>query len=568
MNKFGLIILSIMLSYSTKAQKITLQFTSSPTSTPSVSAAKLRFDKAFAYSFTLDDAAEDAYTVALPLFKGGRVNIINEQTSGLFFTDGCGNDVPFRAGIAWNSANQYGQDVHTGTVGGMLTWTQLDSLYNAGWDVFNHSYWHRAEFNGSRTMTDAEYNYQITQNAAIVRQKTQKAIEMPLFVVPSGDFYYQDRALAVGSKAVFDQNFPNYDVSFTGVDVGNVPSLPNNKMCRWELRAVLTGEVANKVAPIAAETQNGTVYKWQAEFEHRIDGLDNTAPVNYFKFRNYMQDLAQNYGKNGTDKMWFAPLQTVYEYLQMRQYAQFSTQIVAGNRMEIDFNLANVPTWLRRKTLTLVVNSDVNFSQVVVPAGVEISFKGSGNRKIINLDFTNFSGAIPVELTDFTGKQAQNGSVQLNWRTASEVNLKQFDVEKSGDGKNFKAIGSVKAKGFTGIQNYVFEDINFKNPAYYRLRSVNNDGTFDYSKIITIAASGVHPTIKVVPSVSDDIWTVESDSDDLRRGQIDVFDANGRLMLSQKGTDKLIKTNQLPRGLYFVKVTIGQLTFTKKMVKI
>jgi Secretion system C-terminal sorting domain len=239
--------------------------------------------------------------------------------------------------------------------------------------------------------------------------------------------------------------------------------------------------------------------------------------------------------------------------------------------LDIDFDLSSVPTWLRRKTLTLVINSNADFSQINVPSGtgIVVTFRGTGNRKIVNLDFTNYVPmVVPVELVDFSGKQAENGTVQLNWRTASEVNLKQFDIEKSSNGQDFKSIGSVKSKGQIQITNYVFSDINFKDHAYYRLKQIDNDGKFEYSKIITIAASTSRPTIKITPSVSDDIWTVDIDYDDLRRAQIEVFDGNGKLMLSQKGTEKLIKTQTLARGLYFVKVTIGQQFWTKKMLKI
>ena len=83
--------------------------------TPSVSKAILRFNKDFAYSFTLDDATDDAFTTVFPLFKGGIIKPINLKTAGLFFTDGCGNDVPFRAGVAWNTAGQAG-DIHGGDV--------------------------------------------------------------------------------------------------------------------------------------------------------------------------------------------------------------------------------------------------------------------------------------------------------------------------------------------------------------------------------------------------------------------------------------------------------------------
>jgi hypothetical protein len=569
MNKYVLFIFLIWIQLRVEAQKITLQFSSTPTSTPSVSVAKLRYDKTFAYSYTFDDATDDAYKVALPLFKGGTIAAINQQSTGFFFTDGCGNDIPFRAGIAWNSTNSLDEDVHLNGIGGTLTWTQLDSLYRADWDVLNHSYAHRAQWAGA--MTDADYDYQINQNRTVVRQKTQKAIEMPLFVVPSGDYVYQDRALAAGHKAVFDQNFPFGGISFSGITVDNVPDMTNFKMLRWDLQQIIAGTLTTKVNDIAVETQNGTTAKWWTEFSHRVDDYTTTTPFNFYSFKDYMTALAQKYGKDGSDKMWFAPLQTVFEYLQMRQNARFTSQLISGNRLDIDFDLSSVPTWLRRRTLTLVVNSNADFSQINIPSGtgIAVTFRGTGNRKIVNIDFTNYVAAIvPVELLDFSGKQAENGSVQLNWRTASEVNLKQFDIEKSSNGKDFKSIGSVKSKGQIQIENYVFNDINFKDRAYYRLKQIDNDGTFEYSKIITIAASSSRPNIKVTPSVSDDIWTVESDSDDLRRAQIEVFDANGKLIQSQKGTEKFIKTHQLPRGLYFIKVTIGQQFWVRKMVKI
>jgi hypothetical protein len=566
MSKHLLFIALFICQLNAKAQKITLQFSGTPTSTPSVSAAKLRYDKTFAYSYTFDDATDDAYKVALPLFKGGTVNAINEPSAGFFFTDGCGNDIPFRAGIAWNSTNSLNEDIHLNGYGGQLTWTQLDSLHRADWDIMSHSYSHRAQWGG--TMTDADYDYQINQNRTMVRQRTQKKLEMPLFVVPSGDYFYQDRALAAGHKAVFDQNFPNGGVSFNGINVDNVPDMTNFKMLRWDLQQIITGTLPSKINDIAAVTQGGATAIWWTEFSHRIDVFDNVPPFNYYKFKAYMTNLALNYGKNGSDKMWFAPLQAVFEYLQMRQNAQFTSQLVSGNRLDIDFNLSAVPTWLRRKTLTLVVNSTVDFSQVSVPVGVEVSFRGTGSRKIINLDFTNYSSVIPVELVDFTGKQAENGNVQLNWQTASEVNLTYFEVEKSSNGTTFKSLGKIKSKGQKEATNYDFTDINFKDRAYYRLRQLYADGSSDYSKIITVAAAASRPTVKITPSVSDDIWTVESDSDELRRAQIEVFDANGRLMLTQKGAEKLIKTGTLSRGLYFVKVTIGQQFWVRKMVKI
>ena len=93
-------------------QKITIQFAATPTATPSVSKAILKFNKDFAYSFTFDDATIDAFTLGMPVLNGGFVSQIGVTYPPLFTTDGCGNDVPFGAGIAWNSANLFNVDVH------------------------------------------------------------------------------------------------------------------------------------------------------------------------------------------------------------------------------------------------------------------------------------------------------------------------------------------------------------------------------------------------------------------------------------------------------------------------
>jgi hypothetical protein len=154
----------------------------------------------------------------------------------------------------------------------------------------------------------------------------------------------------------------------------------------------------------------------------------------------------------------------------------------------------------------------------------------------------------------------------LNWQTASEINVKQFEVEKSSNGKDFKNIGIVKAKGYTGVAQYNFTDLNFKERAYYRLHQVDNDGKSEYSKTVSVSPTTTRPNVKITPSVSDEIWTVESDAEDLRRAQIEVFDANGKLMLSQKGTEKNIKIHRLAKGLYFIKVTIGDQFWVRKMV--
>jgi Secretion system C-terminal sorting domain/Polysaccharide deacetylase len=364
-----------------QAQKVTIFFDSASSTTPSVSKAALRYDKDFAYSFTLDDGTADAFTHAFPLLQGGVIKDFESAFSPLYYTDGCGNDIVFKAGIAWNSANSQGVDTHTGDVKGYLTWGQLDTLYNAGWDVFNHSFSHKSQW--IAPMSTSDYANEILRNQLAVREKTAKKLEMPVFVVPSGDAGYQDIALQLGNKVVFDQSG---NVSgMGGLQVDDNLNLTGQKIHRQNIVESLSW--MNQLEKVVEKSRNGGHY-WYNEFAHRVNIFEFSS-FNFFSFKNQMEKIANNWGKKGTDQVWMAPLQEVFEYLVLRQTAQFKTT-VSNQKMDIQFDLSQVPTWLRRKTLTIKINATNNFSRVEASTGIKKTFRGSGNSKIINLDFTEY----------------------------------------------------------------------------------------------------------------------------------------------------------------------------------
>ena len=103
---------------------------------------------------------------------------------------------------------------------------------------------------------------------------------------------------------------------------------------------------------------------------------------------------------------------------------------------------------------------------------------------------------LPVELKYFNASLNNDlNKVDLNWVTATEKNVSHFTIEKSSDGKNFSEAGLVFAMGnSTETIKYFFEDKNINTAKagviYYRLRSVDMDGTFEYSPIRIITISG------------------------------------------------------------------------------
>jgi len=104
---------------------------------------------------------------------------------------------------------------------------------------------------------------------------------------------------------------------------------------------------------------------------------------------------------------------------------------------------------------------------------------------------------LPVELTSFAAS-ISNGVVTLKWSTATEVNNYGFEVERTewmnGCMNEWKQIGFVAGSGNSNsVKEYSFTDIPnhlsiqpYNHSFQYRLKQIDNDGTFAYSKEIEV----------------------------------------------------------------------------------
>ncbi|MCH6575596.1 MAG: T9SS type A sorting domain-containing protein, partial [Bacteroidetes bacterium] len=100
---------------------------------------------------------------------------------------------------------------------------------------------------------------------------------------------------------------------------------------------------------------------------------------------------------------------------------------------------------------------------------------------------------LPVELVSFIGK-VKDQKVYLNWSTATEVNNYGFEVERKVSSKqlavgNWANIGFVEGHGNSNsLKEYSFIDaeVNSAGIYYYRLKQIDNDGSYEFSKTIEV----------------------------------------------------------------------------------
>jgi hypothetical protein len=103
-----------------------------------------------------------------------------------------------------------------------------------------------------------------------------------------------------------------------------------------------------------------------------------------------------------------------------------------------------------------------------------------------NIRFT--PQVVPVELTSFTGAFVGN-NVELKWSTATELNNRGFEIQRSANGSAFATVAFVEGKGTTTeIQQYSYTDRNVESRINYgyRLKQIDYNGNLEYSSVVNV----------------------------------------------------------------------------------
>jgi hypothetical protein len=179
------------------------------------------------------------------------------------------------------------------------------------------------------------------------------------------------------------------------------------------------------------------------------------------------------------------------------------------------------------------------------------------------------NSTVPVKLISFVGSKDQN-NVILNWQTASEINNNHFEIERSIDGKNFNKLNDIKGAGNSNIAlDYSYIDktakdaFDISNVVYYRLKQVDFDGKYEYSKTISISErlAKEFSILSVQPNPFNEGFELRYTSSNNSQTDIQVTDVFGKtvytIILSSKvGENKFIMPSNidLRDGVYFIKL--------------
>ncbi len=240
-----------------------------------------------------------------------------------------------------------------------------------------------------------------------------------------------------------------------------------------------------------------------------------------------------------------------------------------------------IPTWvLKGGIFTLPTTGSFIVKRIRFTLS-DGTVNGCGNDFAIDdLKFAScpLGGPLPVTFLNLTARQKGSG-VAIDWATASEINNKYFDVEKSTDaGNTWSVVTSLQSKGNgNNTKNYNAYDAKpVAGVNYYRIRQVDLDGSSKYSNTVVFKLNIVKTDVSVLANPFNTNITVDFLSTHSQVVNSRLFDMTGKLVLStqfsiSKGSSrKMIEgVNSLNRGIYILNIVDenGAVIYNDKLIK-
>jgi hypothetical protein len=173
----------------------------------------------------------------------------------------------------------------------------------------------------------------------------------------------------------------------------------------------------------------------------------------------------------------------------------------------------------------------------------------------------SLNAVLPIELASFNVECLDN-AYQFSWKTKLEINVSHFEIQQWSNEKDWMPLATIV--GNNQPSQYVFNRKKEAiNSTLFRLKTIDKDGQFEYSSMITTGCSDADLAIHFYPNPVGDELFISFKNAHFKPVLFDLFNARGQRIYSnvfnlEKGNSELVidDLNELT-GLYFYKIEIG-----------
>lgn len=210
-----------------------------------------------------------------------------------------------------------------------------------------------------------------------------------------------------------------------------------------------------------AGTITGTNANWALGSSSTV--INNTGSIS-------IRDLAMNNGN----------------YVNMGNLATLSIRNLDSNNQTNSFCVAAGGCANFNVSGTAQMNNALTSSSGIRYCGATPTGGAGGGTGSATISCVSCSSVLPLTWLSFDATTTQN-TILLKWITHQEINTSHFEIEYSKNGIDYQILATVQANNTISKNEYSYTHTNVsRTNKYYRIKQIDKDGKFSYSKIIAV----------------------------------------------------------------------------------
>lgn len=298
-----------------------------------------------------------------------------------------------------------------------------------------------------------------------------------------------------------------------------------------------------------AGTITGTNASWALASSSTV--VNNTGSIS-------IRDLAMNNGN----------------YMNMGNGAALSIRNLDSNNQTNSFCVAAGGCANFNVSGTAQMNNSLTSSSGIRYCGVTPTGGAGGGTGSATISCISCSSVLPLTWLSFQGKAIQN-TIYLQWATSQEVNTSHFEMEYSKNGIDYQVLAKIKSYNLLTPNEYAYTHTSpTETNNYYRIKQIDKDGKFGYSKIISVKIENFDTN---KPSFITNIFPNPAKDQVLITFQISIntnvlcqlIDLQGRVQLQYQfdniDTKLILPLPKMSAGLYILHITTATLVEKHKL---
>jgi len=234
--------------------------------------------------------------------------------------------------------------------------------------------------------------------------------------------------------------------------------------------------------------------------------------------------------------------------MQMHHRLAFSSKNIDARNVQA----FAVDSYLGTTTPLVLNNTDSTYLDFDITTD---PLSNSMNRFMVVFKTTNTT-PLAVSFTSVNAVQQQN-KIAIQWKVATETNVKQYEVERSADGINFVKVGETNMS----IHNWL-DATPLQGNNYYRIKCTFISEQAKYSTIVKVTSDKVASTIELLSNpVRNSMINFQFNNQTKGAYTVNVYNEIGQQVQTAKlsyeggnGSQSVLVPTSLPKGIYQLEV--------------